>query len=108
MEDKLNEIKNFINSGEFYCYPEYIIEEDKYFDDIEFDYVECLASEEHRWYIISADVYKVKYKGEAIGYLALTGVETLKSEAMSVKDCYVAVTASNVKKVIKESFEIIG
>ena len=43
---------------------------------------------------------------KSLGHLAISEIGTIKSEAMGIEDCGVALEAFNVKKVIRESFKI--
>lgn len=62
-------------------------------EDILFDLdknLECVASkldfDEHRWYIITTNVYKCED-----GFIGIRGVSSLKSEMMGYSDCCIDV-----------------
>lgn len=102
----INEIKDYINSLEFYGS----------FDEVDFSkfgklkirFKDTIMTDEHRWYIVETNVYEFLKDDECIGLLAIDEVGTLKSEAMSVSDCYVQVKAYNVEKIMKPSYAIIN
>ncbi len=109
MLNNINEIKEFINNNgnSEGCLDNFIDEHYDEFEDIEFKYIETLETDEHRWYIISTNVYEVYKKNMLLGYLAIGEVTTLKSESTSYSDLFIDVEAFNVKKIVKESFGII-
>lgn len=50
------------------------------------DYVKTVDTDEHRWYVLAENVYRLCVDGKTY-YLGTWEVETLKSEAMRVSDC---------------------
>lgn len=107
--NSIEEIKKFINEKEYYGDFENFF--DDYYDD--FDNINCilwetLKSDDHRWYQVDYNVYEFIKNGNTLGYLCIEEVGILKSESMTKADCYYNIKAYNVKKVIKESFEIIN
>ncbi len=81
------EIKEFIEKLNNYCEEEYIYD----IDDIDnfmvqLRYVDTLQRDEHRWYVLAENVYKVELNEQEY-FLGVWEVETVKSEAMSVSDC---------------------
>lgn len=75
-------------------------------------FVETIDREEHRWYDVETNVYKfylstAEEKRIELGYLAITEVGEIKSETMGYEDCFVSLKADNVRKIIKETFEIV-
>lgn len=101
----INEIKDYINNHEFYGMEDFMEKQDLS-GKLEINYIENLNSEEHRWFTVETNVYEFIEGTKSLGYLAISEVGTIKSEMMGVEDCGVALEASNVKRVIKESFEI--
>lgn len=99
----INEIKDYINNHEFYDMEDLC---DELGENININYIENLDSEEHRWFTVETNVYEFMEGIKSLGYLAISEVGTIKSEAMGIEDCGVTLEASNVKKVIRESFEI--
>lgn len=99
----INEIKDYINNHEFYDMEDLC---DELGGNIDTKYIENLDSEEHRWFTVETNVYEFMEGVKSLGYLAISEVGTIKSEAMGIEDCGVTLEASNVKKVIRESFEI--
>ena len=99
----INEIKDYINSHDFYDMEDLC---DELGGNIDTKYIENLDSEEHRWFTVETNVYEFMEGVKSLGYLAISEVGTIKSETMGIEDCGVALEASNVKKVIRESFEI--
>lgn len=75
-------------------------QEEKY-KDIEF--VETLSTDEHRWYILEENVYKVKINNEDY-YFGIVEVGSLKSEAMTASDTGVTMELFEVEKIVKETF----
>ena len=107
--NSLEEIKNFINQKEFYGdFEEFYDEFYEDLEDIEFGYIETLKSDDHRWFQVDYNVYEIVKDKNSLGFLCLEEVGILKSESMTKADCYYNIKAYNVKKVIKESFEIIN
>ena len=106
--NNIKEIKDFINENgnNEGCLDNFIDEHYEDFKDIDFKYRETLDIEEHRWYIMSTIVYEVFKNNTTLGYLAISEVTTLKSESSSYEDLYIDIEAYEVKKIIKESFEI--
>ena len=106
--NSIKEIKEFINNNGNYegCLENFIDEHYEDFKDIDFKYRETLDTDEHRWYIISTQVYEVYKNNMLLGYLAISEVTTLKSESSSYADLCVDIEAYQVKKIVKESFEI--
>ena len=49
-------------------------------------YVSCVGSDEHRWYVLGENVYKVTLDDKDY-YVGVWEVETLKSEIMDISDC---------------------
>lgn len=52
----------------------------------DFRKITAVDSDEHRWYVLSLNVYGVTIDGSEF-YMGVWEVETLKSECMSVSDC---------------------
>lgn len=75
-------------------------QEEKY-KDIEF--VETLSTDEHRWYILEENVYKVKINNEDY-YFGIVEVGSLKSEVMTASDTGVTMELFEVEKIVKETF----
>lgn len=102
----INEIKDYINSLEFYGS----------FDEVDFSkfgklkirFKDTIMTGEHRWYIVETNVYEFLKDDECIGLLAIDEVGTLKSESMNIEDCYVKIKAYNVEKIMKPSYVIIN
>ena len=100
----INEIKDYINSHEFYDMEDLC---EELGENIDANYIENRNSEEHRWFTVETNVYEFMEGVKSLGYLAISEVGIIKSEAMGIEDCGVTLEASNVKKVIRESFEVI-
>lgn len=99
----INEIKDYINSHEFYDIEDLC---DELGENIDINYIENLDRDEHRWFTTEINVYEFIEGAKSLGYLAISEIGTIKSEMMGVEDCGVALEAYNVKRVIRESFEI--
>lgn len=69
----------------------------------EIDFVETLSTDEHRWYILEDNVYKIKVNGENY-YFGICEVGTLKSESMDVSDTYHQMEMFEVEKIVRETF----
>lgn len=100
----INEIKDYINNHGFYDMEDLC---DELGENININYIENLDSEEHRWFTIKTTVYEFMEGSKSLGYLAISEIGTIKSEMMTRADCGVTLEAFNVKKVIRESFEVI-
>lgn len=101
----INEIKNYINNSKYYgSFEDFDLSK---FAGIGIKFKETIDTDEHRWYVVATNVYKFLKDNQPIGFLAIDEVKTIKSEAMSVEDCYHELKAYNVKKIVKETFEII-
>lgn len=100
----INEIKDYINSHEFYNMEDLC---DELGGNINTSYIENLDSEEHRWFTVETNIYEFMEGAKSLGYLAISEIGTIKSEMMGAVDCGVTLEAFNVKKVIRESFEVI-
>lgn len=100
----INEIKDYINSHDFYDMEDLC---DELGGNIDANYIENLDSEEHRWFTVETNVYELMEGTKSLGYLAISELGTIKSEIMGAQDCGVTLEAFNVKKVIRESFEVI-
>lgn len=72
------------------------------YKDIEF--VETLSTDEHRWYILEENVYKVKID-EKDYYFGIWEVGSLKSEGMCASDTGVTMELFEVEKIMKVSFK---
>lgn len=107
--NSIKEIKDFINNNSDCegCLENFIDKYNTALENIDFKYVETLDSDEHRWYIISTVIYEVIKDNNSLGYIGISEVTTLKSETSSYEDLYIDIEAFEVKKVLKESFEII-
>ena len=99
----INEIKDYINSHDFYDMEDLC---DELGGNIDTNYIENLDSEENRWFTVETNVYEFMEGAKSLGYLAISEIGTIKSEMMTRADCGVTLEAFNVKKVIRESFEI--
>ena len=72
------------------------------YKDIEF--VETLSTDEHRWYILEENVYKVKVDGNDY-YFGVWEVGSLKSESMTAEDTFFKIEVFEVEKIMKETFK---
>lgn len=75
-------------------------EEERYKD---IDFVETLSTDEHRWYILEENVYRVKINNEDY-YFGIIEVGSLKSEGMCACDTGVTMELFEVEKIVKETF----
>lgn len=71
------------------------------YESIEF--IETLSTDEHRWYILEENVYKVKINNEDY-YFGIWEVGTLKSEEMTASDTGVTMEMFEVEKIVKKTF----
>lgn len=102
----IEEIRDYINGKEYYGNLDGFLEDN--FDNMKFEYVETLKSDDHRWYIVEYNVYFVRgIDNLPIGYICIEEVGTLKSESMDISDCYYDIKAHSVKEIVKKSYEII-
>lgn len=80
-------IKEFIEKLNKYCEEEYIYD----IDDIDncmvsLAYVDTIQRDEHRWYVLAENVYKIILDEEEY-FLGVWEVETIKSQEMGLRDC---------------------
>lgn len=68
------------------------------------EFIEEIGSDEHRWFIIGDNVYKITLDGEDI-YFGISEVISLKSEAMTYEDTGFDLELFKVRPVIKKTFE---
>lgn len=73
------------------------------FSNIEF--VETIGTDEHRWYILNNNVYKVKLE-EQDYYFGATEVGCIKDECASLTDICHKTELFEVEKILKETFKI--
>lgn len=109
MNNKLEEIKDFINNTEYYGDLDGFLDEygdNEIFKDIDVKFVKNIGGDEHRWYFIYTNVYNFTQNGENIGNLAICEVGSLKSESMTLEDAYVDITAYSCKETQITSYEI--
>lgn len=99
----INEIKDYINNHEFYDMEDLC---DELGGNIDTNYIENLNRDEHRWFTTETNVYEFMEGSKSLGYLAISEVGTVKSEMMSREDCGLELEAYNVKKIVRESFEV--
>ena len=76
--------------------------EEEIYKDIQF--VETLRTDEHRWYILEENVYKILVDGQDY-YFGVWEVGSLKSEAMTAEDTGMNMEMFEVEKIVKESFK---
>ena len=68
------------------------------------EFIEEIGSDEHRWFIIGDNIYKIVLDGEDI-YFGISEVISLKSEMMTYEDTGFGLELFKVRPVIKETFE---
>ena len=107
--NNIKEIKEFINSnGNYEGDLDNFLDEHNELDDFKFKYVDTLENDEHRWYILSTNVYEVYKENALLGNLAICEVMSIKSESTCMSDLCIDIEAYEVRKIVKESFEIIS
>lgn len=107
MEYTINEIKDYINNFEYYGdFDDFDLSK---FEKLNVLFKETIKTDEHRWYVVETNVYEFfnDKKGESLGLLAIDEVGMLKSEMMSVEDCFHKLKAYNVKEVVKTTYELV-
>lgn len=67
------------------------------------EYIESIERDEHRWYVLALNAYKVSLDG-ADYFVGVWEVETLKSECMSVNDCGIKLDFFEMKEVITTTY----
>lgn len=101
----MNFIENLKKEAEKYARMDDLLDEhygEEGYKDVEF--VETLSTDEHRWYILEENVYKVKIDGEDY-YFGVWEVGSLKSESMTAEDTGCEIEVFEVEKVTKETFK---
>lgn len=76
--------------------------EDENYQNIRF--VETLNTDEHRWYILEENVYKVKINSVDY-YFGILEVGSLKSEEMCISDTGITMELFEVEKITRETFK---
>lgn len=101
---KVNSIDEFIDvmnqhlhSEEIYSLDDVSSEIDNLLKDVKFTYITSVDSDEHRWYVLTENVYGVEINGFEY-YVGVWEVETIKSEAMTVEDCEHELTFVEMEK----------
>jgi hypothetical protein len=93
---KAKEIVDVINSKEaLYCSPHYIYDEIDELDEKDFQCIETVDYDEHRWYIIATKVFKTRCNE----FFGVRGVFSKKSETMCIEDCNVECFAFEMEEV---------
>lgn len=67
------------------------------------DFVETLSTDEHRWFILEKNVYKVKIDNKDY-FFGILEVGSLKSEEMCASDTGATMKLFEVEKITKETF----
>lgn len=93
---KVKEAIEIINNGHFDSLWD---AEDAIMDDSVEEVATGLNSDSHRWYIVETNVYKLED-----GYLGISGVSELKSEAMGYGDCFYDSTAQEYEEITTVSY----
>lgn len=75
---------------------------EKEYENIEF--VETISTDEHRWYILEENVYKIKSNNNDY-YFGVLEVGSLKSEGMTAEDTCCNMEMFEVEKIVKETFK---
>lgn len=70
------------------------------------EFVEQIGSDEHRWFIVGDNVYKINLDGEDI-YFGISEVVCLKGEMMTYEDTGYDLELFKVKPVTKKTFEVV-
>ena len=110
MNNKLEEIKDFINNTEYYGDLDGFLDEygdNEVFKDIDVEFVKNIDGDEHRWYFVYTNVYNFTQNGKDIGNLAICEVGSLKSESMTQEDAYVDIMAYSCREIQTTSYEIV-
>lgn len=101
---KVNSIGEFIDVMNQYLHDEEVyslddtsIEIDNLLKDVNFKFITSVDSDEHRWYVLTKNVYSVEINGFEY-YVGAWEVETIKSEAMTVSDCEYELTLVEMEK----------
>lgn len=68
------------------------------------EFVEQIGSDEHRWFIVGDNVYKINLDGEDI-YFGISEVVGWKSEMITYEDTGYDLELFKVKPVTKKTFE---
>lgn len=73
-------------------------------EQLDIEFVEQIGSDEHRWFIVGDNVYKINLDGEDI-YFGISEVVGLKSEMMTYGDTDFDLELFKVQPVTKKTFE---
>lgn len=104
LKEFLEKLQNRLKSElEGYADIDYLREEyGEEFSNIEF--VETIGTDEHRWYILNDNVYKVKLEGQAY-FFGVTEVGCIKDECAGLTDVCHETKLFEVEKIVKETFK---
>ena len=97
-------VENLKEEVKKYCRMDDLLDEhynEKIYENI--DFVETLSTDEHRWYILEENVYKITTKNEEY-YFGVWEVGSLKSESMTAEDTMFKMELFEVEKIVKETF----
>ena len=97
IENLKEEVKNYYRMDDLL--------DEHYKEDIYKDikFVETLSTDEHRWYILEENVYKVTIE-EVDYYFGIWEIGSLKSESMTASDTGVTMKFFEVEKIVRETF----
>lgn len=103
IKEFLEKLQNRLKSElEGYADMDYITEECEEFSNIEF--VETIGTDEHRWYILNDNVYKVNLEGEDY-FFGANEVGSIKDECADLTDICHETKLFEVDKIVKETFK---
>lgn len=101
---KVNSIDEFIDvmnqhlhNEEIYSLDDVSSEINNLLEDVNFKFVTFVDSDEHRWYVLTKNVYSVEINGFEY-YVGVWEVETIKNEVMTVEDCEHELTFVEMEK----------
>lgn len=86
IQELINKLNTYCKDNDIYSMDDCDEEICDELKSLNFKYVASVDRDEHRWYILSENVYEVSI-GNKTYYIGTWEVETLKSECMSVSDC---------------------
>lgn len=90
-------MNQYLHNEEIYSLDDVSSEINNILEDVNFKFITYVDYDEHRWYVLTKNVYSVKINDDEY-YVGVWEVETIKSEAMTVDDCEHEITFVEMEK----------
>lgn len=90
-------MNRYLHNEEVYSLDNVSTEINNLLEDVNFSFIQSMNFNEHRWYVLTKNVYSVEINGFEY-YVGVWEIETIKSEAMTVRDCEHELTFVEMEK----------